>query len=114
MLSKGDTYTLIGYDVRSKQLFVDRTHSGIVRFSQDFPSRTAAPLSPVNGKLRLRILVDRNSVEVFGADGHVALTNLVFPEEDAYGTEVYSDDEGISAKLDVWTLRSIWSRKAGQ
>ncbi|MCU1262162.1 MAG: Levanase [Bryobacterales bacterium] len=108
LLANDGSYTLVGYDTGRQELFVDRTHSGLVSFSKDFPARTAAPLVRPNGPLRLEILVDRNSVEVFADDGRVALTNLVFPEADAFRIEFYSKGAATPVNADLWTLRSIW------
>jgi sucrose-6-phosphate hydrolase SacC (GH32 family) len=45
--------------------------------------KVAAPLKPIDGKVRLRLLVDRGSIEVFGNDGRVALSvGLPFSEDD--------------------------------
>lgn len=33
----------------------------------------------MNGKLRLDVIVDRDSVEVFDGDGRTVITDLVFP-----------------------------------
>src|SRR5439155_17161427 len=60
--------TVIGYDAQSEELYVDRTRSGRVDFSRDFPGVQRAPLAAPDGKVHLRILVDWSSVEVF-ADG---------------------------------------------
>lgn len=68
---------VLTYDAAASTLSFDRTKSGNVAFSTDFPVTTVAP---VHGKLRtLRILVDRSSVEVVDAEGRVSMTNLVFP-----------------------------------
>ena len=44
LLGADGTYTTMGYDPASHELFVDRTHSGNTDFSAQFPARTAAPL----------------------------------------------------------------------
>ena len=64
---------MIGYDAAAGELYVDRTRSGDVGFSRDFPGVQRAPLAARNGKVHLRILVDWSSVEVFadrGRPGH--------------------------------------------
>jgi fructan beta-fructosidase len=88
---------------------VDRSHSGITSFSKDFPVRIAAPLHVNSPTLRLEILADRNSVEVFADGGHVALTNLVFPEQNAYGLETFSSDRTGTVELEGWTVPSMWT-----
>ena len=58
----------------------DRRESGKVDFSQDFPAVTTAPTFTDGGTLRLRIFIDRSSIEVFEQNGRFAMTNLVFPD----------------------------------
>lgn len=65
------------YDSQEEIFDMDRRRSGDVSFSDAFPVVTSAP---TYGKVKqLRIFVDRSSIEVFDADGKMAMTNLVFP-----------------------------------
>jgi fructan beta-fructosidase len=108
-LTQSGDYTLIGYDVHRHELFVDRTHSGAVAFSKDFPVRTAAPLPQPAGPLQWQILVDRNSVEVFAGGGRAVITNLLFPKPEAFRIEVYANGgKSIPLVAEAWTLNSIW------
>lgn len=101
-------YTTIGYDGLRKELFVDRTHAGDVGFSKDFPARLSAPLT-IAGPLTLHILIDANSVEVFGGGGRVVLTDLIFAG-DPTRLNFFSEGAGRARMLsaDVWPLRTIW------
>ena len=102
-------HTTIGYDVQRQGVYVDRTESGDVGFSSQFASTELAPLKLRKGEVKLRILVDRSSVEVFGADGQVAITDQIFPDRDSTSVQVFS--EGGRAQLrnvTVWQLRSTW------
>ena len=67
------------YDAVNQTFSMDRTKSGNVGFSADFPCVTVAPT--YGAVKQLRIFIDRCSVEVFDADGKMAMTNLVFPSE---------------------------------
>ena len=109
LLAAGGTFTLVGFDREKQQLFVDRTHSGDTSFNKDFPARTTAPLQLDGSELRLRVLVDRSSIEVFADDGRIAITNLVFPPQSARGIEFYSKGGQPGAvKSELWTMGSIW------
>ena len=67
------------YDAHKQEFTMDRTRSGNTAFSEAFPCTTTAP---THGQLKqLRIFIDRCSIEVFDADGRMAMTNLVFPSE---------------------------------
>ena len=89
LLAAGSAWTTVGYDKAKGELYVDRTHSGNTGFSKDFPARIAAPLpAPTTGILKLRILVDHSTVEVFAQDGLVAMTNLTYPPAGANKLEL--------------------------
>ena len=76
--SKGERVVMT-YDESDETFDMDRRRSGDVSFSDAFPYVTAAP---THGKLRqIRIFVDRCSVEAFDSEGHMAMTNLVFPSK---------------------------------
>ena len=76
--TKGEQVTMT-YDASKQTFAMDRTKSGNVGFSEDFPCVTKAP---TYGKVKqLRIFIDRCSIEAFDADGKMAMTNLVFPSE---------------------------------
>lgn len=109
VLASSGTATVIGYDRESRKVFVDRTHSGDTSFSKDFAARTETTIPKPFEVLRLRILVDRNSVEVFANGGLVAMTNLVFPPDGANGLEAY-EKGGRTAKISVqgWQIRSVY------
>ncbi len=51
-----------------------------------------APLNLVDGKVRLQLLVDRGSIEIFGNDGQVALSVGAIPADDNHALEVFSRD----------------------
>ena len=103
--------TLIGYDVPAGELFVDRTKSGQVAFSNLFPSREAAPLAAKKGRVELHIFVDWSSVEVFAGDGRVVITDQIFPKPSSDGLSLFANG-GIAklVSLHIWQLRSIWDK----
>ncbi len=102
LLSNGENYTAIGYDPAKKVVFVDRTHSGNTAFSPDFPARIEAPLVTDEARLKIEVLVDRCSIEVFADDGRIVSTNLVFPPAGAnviknIGGKVLAIDQPIKS-----------------
>ncbi|MDI5791089.1 GH32 C-terminal domain-containing protein [Bacillus licheniformis] len=67
-------------------MFVDRSQSGNVSFNPNFNTgKHAAPLEPVAGKVKMRIYVDRSSVEVFGNDGRQVITDIICRTNPAKG-----------------------------
>lgn len=74
--SKGEKVVMT-YNAKDETFSMDRTQSGKTDFSSDFAAITTAP---VYGKMnKLRIFIDKSSIEVFDNDGKMAMTNLVFP-----------------------------------
>jgi len=83
--------TVIGVDREKGRIFVDRIHSGKTDWSPDFPTRVSAPLKhSQENSIRIEIVVDRNSVEVFAEDGETVLTNLIYPAASSVGLSFYA------------------------
>lgn len=98
VLERGDEFTVIGYDVKLEQLFIDRRHSGRTDFHSGFAGIHAArmPLAH-DGRVKFTIVVDRGSVEVFGNGGGAVVTSLVFPNAGGEGVSLFAD--GGDARL---------------
>ncbi|HEX4671159.1 MAG TPA: GH32 C-terminal domain-containing protein [Solirubrobacteraceae bacterium] len=102
-------FTQIGYDTTTHEVYIDRTNSGDVSFDPTFSGVQTAPLALHHGQLRLRILVDASSVEVFADRGEVVLTDQIFPDAASTGVSVFADGGTASlTHLTGWHLRSIW------
>ena len=98
-------HTTIGYKVKDKILFIDRTHSGCVDFNEGFAQVHSVDLSPVNAVIRLNIFVDASSVEVFANDGLAVLSECIFPSEQSQGLELFVEGGNIHLNsLDVYQL----------
>jgi sucrose-6-phosphate hydrolase SacC (GH32 family) len=102
--------TVIGYDTRTRQLYVDRRHSGDVSFHPQFASVSRAPLTlPRRGVLRLRVLVDHSSVEVFANGGVRVLTDQVFPAASSDRVQLFATGGRATVRsLRIWRMESIW------
>lgn len=78
--TSGQSETIIGYDPVRQWLFIDRSNSGLTGFHPQFGCKHGAGAAPENGKIKLHIWLDRNSVEVYANDGLAALTDQIFPD----------------------------------
>jgi sucrose-6-phosphate hydrolase SacC (GH32 family) len=80
----------VGYDARTGMLFADRratAHPGI----PSYPERYECPVAfPANGELRLRLLIDSCSVEVYAGEGLAVMSTLLLadPAADSLGFAV--------------------------
>ena len=93
------------YDIMRKQFVMDRSESGKVDFSVDFPAVTVAPVYDTDN-IRLRLFVDRTSIEAFGEGGKFVMTNQVFP------TEPYNKMSFVSVRGN-FTVKSMDVYKLG-
>lgn len=101
---KGEKVSMY-YDLNRKQFVMDRSESGKVDFSKDFPAVTVAPAN-VDKELTLRLFVDRSSIEAFGEDGKLVMTNLVFPSQPYVKMCFEADKNGYAVKsLNVYKLQ---------
>ncbi len=90
------------YDMSKGQFVMDRTSSGKVDFSRDFPAVTVAPVN-MGKTVSLRVFVDKTSVEIFGEDGKFVMTNLVFPTRPYDTIRFFATDGGYNVKsLDIY------------
>lgn len=102
-------YTEVGIDQNKATLYIDRSHSGVVGFSNYFPGRQEAQL-PVNGPVKLDIFLDRSSVEVFADDGTLTLADRVYPSGADERVRLFSEG-GMVPKIEslqVWQIDSVW------
>ena len=89
---------IMRYDAAKQTFSMDRTRSGDVSFSADFPCVTEAP---TYGTVKqVRIFIDRCSVEAFDAEGKMAMTNLVFP------TEPYNNIKVTGGKATIYEVKN--------
>ncbi len=107
---KGDgSQTLVGIVPASNTLFVDRTNSGDVFFSDAFPGRFSTTLHDTK-RVKLHIFVDRSIVEVFANDGEKVMTDRAYPPQDSWQIEMYANGgAGKIVSLTIWPMSSIWT-----
>jgi fructan beta-fructosidase len=104
----GAEETVLGINTEKKEVFVDRTRSGLVSFAPEFSGRYKAALRE-SSRVKLHIFQDRSSLEVFVNDGEVVLTDRIYPSTGSDGIELYSTEgQGKVLSLSIWQLSSIW------
>jgi fructan beta-fructosidase len=95
--------TELGFNLRGVPLAYDVVRQELACKGQK------APLRPEDGKIRLRLLVDRTSLELFGNNGRIYMTvGVIMPEENR-SLEVYA--KGNDARIEslkVHELKSAW------
>lgn len=95
--AKNDDYEMmLGYNAVRQCLTVDRTHSGLERDVVCRRKMEAAPISLEDGSeiLKLRLLLDKYSVEVFVNDGEKTMSSIFYTPMEA--DEIIFDTDGIA------------------
>lgn len=69
-------------------------------------------IKPIDGKLKLEILLDRSSIEIFANDGKVVLSSNYHTTEKADGIYLFNTGgELLVEKLEIYPMKSIWDEK---
>ncbi len=103
--------TLVGYDVPGSRFFVDRTRAGRSDFHPAFAGRHSGSLPLEQGRLRLRVLVDRSSVEAFADDGRAVISDRVFPRPTSRNVALFADGgKAELVSLEAWPLAAAIRR----
>ena len=70
---------------------------------------STVPLMPIDNKIKLEILLDRTSVEIYANDGQAVVSNCFIPNEGVDGVVLYTNGGELGVlKLDVYKMNSAW------
>lgn len=89
---------VIGYNATTKQYFMDRTKSGITNFHPDFAAVHFAPRFSIAKILKLDLIMDKASIELFADDGLTVMTELYFSSMPYTKMEIRSSQSKIHIK----------------
>ena len=95
----------VSYNIKKKLLVGGEGKEG----SEFSSGETKAELKPIDGKICLRVLVDRPSVEIYANNGRIYMPMQAVRDLDDKSLKIYS--EGGSAhieELTVYEVESIW------
>ena len=87
------------FDIKKNKLSIDRTKSGKTDFNKAFSGGMSAQIVE-KGKYKIRLLVDKASVELFVNDGETVMTSIVFPSEPYNKMTFFTADT-------AWTVSDI-------
>jgi len=100
--------TLVEVDFGAGELRFDRSRSGRGDFNSTFPQGQIAPLRIMDGRLRLNVLVDVSSFEIFAQGGETVMTDLVLPNSTALNLSLVTSGAADNLRLDslsLWPLK---------
>lgn len=99
--------TTISYDATNGLLIIDRSNAGGGKVN---PNRLKDTLDvqSKSGTVKLEILLDKSSLEVFVNEGEKVLTTYIYPEEAADGIAAFSTGgNAIIKSLKIWNLEQM-------
>ena len=90
----------VGVTANPLEVFVDRRRSRRTPFHDEYPGRHAGPVRFVDGRLTLRVVFDRSTLEVFANGGETVISDRVYP------TQALDRIEPIGgARVRLWELK---------
>ena len=85
-----------GIDNIKKQYYLNRQNSGKVTFSDKFANTISkAPIKNPSNMLKIEVLVDKTSIEVFYNDGETIMTEIFFPNESFDAFSINTTDAAL-------------------
>lgn len=88
--AKGEKIT-IGFEAQQNRFYIDRSKSGSADFSKEFSGIHYAPRISTARTVKLHVLVDVASVELFADDGTAVITDIFFPGDVLKEMTVFAD-----------------------
>lgn len=114
--SLGETYR-VGYDPEKNEFFSDRTKSGAAEFSDKFADKiTRAPRNVDSETVRMHLIFDQASAELFADDGATVTTDIFFPGQVFNQINLFSETDD-TVKLSVgkgYALERIWPSRTSK
>jgi levanase/fructan beta-fructosidase len=94
---------VVGYDVDKEELYVDC--SGAEKEHKLAENLVlSAPMKPVNGIVRIQVLLDKSSLEVIGNGGEKVISTMIYPDTDATGMSAFADGKAMLNNLKIWDM----------
>jgi len=92
-----------GYDAVKQELYIDCTEweKGL---KADNNLVLTAPMTIKDNEVKIGLLFDRSSLEIFGNGGQRVITTNVFPDEDATHCDVFGEGNATLENLKIWDL----------
>jgi fructan beta-fructosidase len=94
----------VGYDTENGQLFIDCTVSEMGNKSRRNLTQVA-PMKAINGVVKIQVLVDNSSLEVFGNDGEKVISTMIYPDNDATNLSVFAEGKATVKSMKIWDFK---------
>ncbi len=101
---------VLNYDAAQKTFSIDRRHSGIVNFEENFGKEIHTTATPwiISENVDFQIILDWSSVEIFLNGGVYSFTEQIFPNKPYTKLSIQSDEKQEIKNLTVHRIKGIW------
>ena len=96
---------VVGVGGQPLEVFVDRRRSRLTPFHDEYPGRHAGPVRSANGRVALRVVFDRTTLEVFANGGEMVISDRVYPTRPLDRIEPLHAGRGLASPIRLWELR---------
>jgi fructan beta-fructosidase len=106
--TKGE-YLLVLFDKKLNGFMIDRTGAGKGDFHPNFRGTHTVVREQQDSNVKMHLVFDKSSVELFADDGRSVMTDIFFPNEDFTEMHLYIENGSVEFKGGVvHELKSIW------
>lgn len=102
---------IFGYDNGTNQYFIDRSKAGETNFENGFGKRHYAPRLTANPSMKVKLLVDAASIEVFADDGLSVMTDIFFMNKPISKIVIKTSESTSIENIRYYPIKSIWLQK---
>ncbi len=107
LLNTDGEEVVIGYDKEQQQYFIDRSKSGKSDFYPAFAAKHTAPRFTNKPTIKLTLVIDVASVELFADDGLTTMTEIFFPNTPYNNIQLAASEKLVVKKLEYIPLKSV-------
>lgn len=97
---------VIGFDREKNEYYIDRSKAGISSFNKDFAAVHTAPRFSISTLVKLNLVIDVSSVELFADDGLTVMTEIFFPSKPYSKFYIHSGEGAIFDKIAYTRLQT--------
>ena len=101
LAADADHHTSLTYDPYTSQLTLDRSYAGS---RADIVHTRSCKVRSQNGALKLRILLDKNSIEVFANDGEQTMTAWIYTPQSAQDITFAATGSDVNLTVEQYEL----------
>jgi fructan beta-fructosidase len=106
--NEGGEEVRVGFEKQANRFYIDRSKTGKTDFSKKFSRQAFSPRFDTSDKIKVTLVTDVSSVEVFFDDGISVLTALYFSNEKLSKLMIRTQQSVNVSEIKAMQLKSVW------